>query len=85
MLKTSGNHKNGGLYNNFFEKFEFRKKNAVKNETKILKNSFYANSFITNYIFMSNMNLDCFKLSFDIHIVHVDQKLRFFKNCGTES
>ena len=51
MLKTSGNHKNGGLYNKFFEKFEFRKKNAVKNETKILKNSFFANFFITNCIF----------------------------------
>ena len=51
MLKTSGNHKNGGLYNNFFEEFKFRKKNSVKNETKILKNSFFANVFITNCIF----------------------------------
>ena len=45
MLKTSGNHENGGLYSKSFEKFEFRKKNAIKNETKILKNSFYANFF----------------------------------------
>ena len=51
MLKTSGNHKNGGLYNKFFEKFEFRKKSAVKNEKKIQKNSFFVNFFITNCIF----------------------------------
>ena len=51
MSKTSGYHENGGLSKKFFEKFEFRKKNAVKNETKILKNSFYANFFITNSIF----------------------------------
>ena len=38
MLETSGNHKNGGLYDKFFENFEFRKKNAIKNETKNLKN-----------------------------------------------
>ena len=34
---------------------------------------------------MSNLNLECFQLSFDIHIVHVGQKLRIFKNCSTES
>ena len=51
MFKTSDNHKNGGLYNNFFEKFEFRKKNSIKIERKILKNSFYANFIIANCIF----------------------------------
>ena len=34
---------------------------------------------------MSNLNLECFQLSFDIHIVHVGQKLGIFKNCSTES
>ena len=34
---------------------------------------------------MSNLNLECFQLSFDIHIVHVGQKWRIFKNCSTES
>ena len=34
---------------------------------------------------MSNLNLECFQLSFDIHIVHVRQKLRIFLNCCTES
>ena len=37
------------------------------------------------YFFMLNLNLECFQLSFDIHIVHVDQKLQIFKNCSTES
>ena len=37
------------------------------------------------YFFMSNLNVECFQLSFDIHIVHVGQKRRIFKNCSTES
>ena len=57
MSKTSGYHENGGLSKKFFENFEFRKKNAVKNETKILKNLFYANVFITNYI--SYVKFEC--------------------------
>ena len=34
---------------------------------------------------MSNLNVECFQLSFDIHIVHVGPKLQIFKNCSTES
>ena len=34
---------------------------------------------------MSNLNVECFQLSFDVHIVHVSQKLRIFKNRCTES
>ena len=45
MLKISGNHKNGGVVKKIFEKFEFRKKNAIENEAKILKNPFYTNFF----------------------------------------
>ena len=37
------------------------------------------------YFFMSNLNLECFQLSFDIHIVHVGQKWWTFKNCSTEN
>ena len=43
--------KMGGCLVNFLKNLSFEKKNAVKNETKILKNSFYANFFITNSIF----------------------------------
>ena len=35
--------------------------------------------------FMQNLNLECFQLSFDVHIVHLGQKWRIFKNCGTKS
>ena len=52
MSKTSGYHENGGLSNKYFENFEFRKKNAVKNEMKILKNLFYAKFFIINCNFL---------------------------------
>ena len=58
-----------------FEKFVFRKKNLIKNETKILKKTFLCKFFHNKlYFFMSNLNLECFQLSFDIHIVHVGQK-----------
>ena len=40
---------------------------------------------VKNSIFMSNLNVECFQLSFDIHIVHIGQKRRIFKNCSTES
>ena len=63
MSKTSGYHENGGLSKKFFEKFEFREKNAVKNESKILKNLFYANFFITNYIFSASSSLACSRSS----------------------
>ena len=31
------------------------------------------------------MKLECFQLSFDIHIVHTSQKFRFFPNCSTKN
>ena len=33
---------------------------------------------------MSNLILECFQLSFDIHFVHVGQKWQIFKNPSTE-
>ena len=45
MSRTSGYHENRGVSNKCFEKIEFQKKNAVKTEKKILKNSFYTNLF----------------------------------------
>ena len=40
-----------------FENFEFRKKNPIKNETKILKNLNYAIFFIINHVFY--VKLEC--------------------------
>ena len=45
----------------FFEKFE--KSNFLKNFQNKL------------YFIMSNLNSECLQLSFDVHIVHVSQKL----------
>ena len=58
-----------------FENFEFRKKNSIKNETKILENFFL--QFFSQQIafFMSNLKIECFQLSFDVHIVHLGKKL----------
>ena len=63
----------GGCIRNFLKNLRFKKK-AIKNEMKILKNAFYANFFKHTVFFMSNLNVECFQLSFDIHIVHVGQK-----------
>ena len=46
---------------NFLEKFE--KSNFLKNFQNKL------------YFIMSNLNSECLQLSFDVHIVHVSQKL----------
>ena len=58
----------------FFLKVRVLKKNAVKNETKILKTHFIQFFHNKGHLFMSKMNLECFQLSFDIHIVHLGQK-----------
>ena len=31
------------------------------------------------------MKLECFQLSFDIHIVHTSQKFKFFPSCSTKN
>ena len=57
-----------------FEKFALRKKNSTKLRNFFLKNQFFANFSKQIVFFMSNLHLECFQLSFDIHIVHVGQK-----------
>ena len=80
MFRTSGHHKNRGLSKMFFEKLAFRKKNAVKNGTKIFQNLIFAIFFKNRfYSVISNLNVECFQLSFDIHIVHVGQKMTNFQ------
>ena len=48
-----------------------------------MRQKFYLQFFSQQVL--SNLNLECFQVSFDIHIIHVVQKLQIFKNCSTES
>ena len=68
--------KMGGLYNKFFEKFAFWKKNCCKkwdeNFEKLIFFTLFHNKW---HLFMSNMNVECFQLSFDVYIVQICHKL----------
>ncbi len=77
--------KNGGVYKKIRKIWVTKKTISSKLRNLFLKNQFFANFSKQIVFFMSNLHLECFQLSFDIHIVHVGQKLRIFKNCGTES
>ena len=77
--------KMGGCIINFLKNSSFEKKNWSKMGPKFWKTDFRKLFFNKFYFFMSNLNVECFQLSFDIHIVHVGQKRRIFKNCSTES
>ena len=58
-----------------FEKFVLRKKNLNETEIFFFEKSIFLQIFQNKlYFFMSNLHLECFQLSFDIHIVHVGQK-----------
>ena len=57
-----------------FENFEFRKKYPNENEKKNLENFFCKFFYHKLFSFIQNLNLECFQLSFDVHIVHVGQK-----------
>ena len=50
-----------------------------------MKYQFLKNISCTILFFIPNMKLECFQLSFDIHIVHTSQKFRFFPNCSTKN
>ena len=52
---------------------------------KILKIQFLKNISCKVVFFILNMILECFQLSFDIHIVHASQKFRFFPNFSTKN
>ena len=58
------------LKNSSFEKKKFGQK-WDENFGKLIFRKLFYNKF---YFFMSNLNVECFQLSFDIHIVHVGQK-----------
>ena len=66
--------KMGGCIMIFLKNSSFEKKCGQKldeNFGKLIFLKFFYNKFC---FFMSNLNVECFQLSFDIHIVHVGQK-----------
>ena len=69
VFKTSEKYKFGGLYIKIFEKFEFRKKKFCQSRDENFEKSVFCKKFQSkSYFSMSNLNLECFQLSFDIHI-----------------
>ena len=71
VFKTSEENKFLGLYKNFFQKFDFEKKNF----RKFFKIQFLQKNYSILYFLIANLILECFQLSFHIHIVNVGQKL----------
>ena len=70
----------GGCIINFLKKSSFKKKKCGQkwdeNFEKLTLRKFFYNKF---YFFMSNLNVEFFQLSFDIHIVHIGQKTTKFQ------
>ena len=67
----------GVVFKNFTN-FQFEKKNSKKQGKKFEKFNFlnFLKSFQNKlYFIMSNLNSECLQLSFDVHIVHISQKL----------
>ena len=56
------------------------KKPSILGEN-FLEFNFWKNNNKSLYFFISNLNLECFQLSFDMHIVHIDEKFWIWKNC----
>ena len=76
MFRTSGHHENRGLYNKNLKNWRFEKKNMLsKLQRKFFKILFLQIFSKQILFFMSNLTVECFQLSFDIHIVHVGQTL----------
>ena len=63
-----------GVYIKNPKNLRYEKKDLIETENFFLKNQFFANFSKQIVFFMSNLHLECFQLSFDIHIVHVGQK-----------
>ena len=75
MFKTSGENNFLGLSKKFLKNLSWEKKNFVETGAKILKKKIMIFFYNKLYFLMSNVNLECFQLSFDVHIVYVGQKL----------
>ena len=63
----------GGCLRKFSKNLSY-KKNLNETKKLFMKNQFFASFSKQIVFFMSNLYLECFQLSFDIHIVHVGQK-----------
>ena len=85
MFRTIGEYCLGGLYNIFLKKNDPKNFFSSQLWQKILKIQFLKNISCKVVFFIPNMILECFQLSFDIHIVHTSQKFRFFPNCSTKN
>ena len=86
MFKISEEYKFWVLYLKIFQIFSSKKKIFSKNwGEKFEKSNFLKNFQNKLYFIMSNLNSECLQLSFDVHIVHVSQKLWIFKNYCTKS
>ena len=76
VFKTSEKNKFLGLYKRIFKKFDFQKKKISK---KFFENfskfNFCKKNYSILYFLIANLILECFQLSFHIHIVNVGQKL----------
>ena len=79
VFKTSEENKFLGLYKNFFQKFDFEKKNFKKNFRKFFKIQFLQKKYSILYFLIANLILECFQLSFDIHIAYVGKKWQILK------
>ena len=66
--------KMGDCIINFLKNSSLEKKIWSKMGRKFWKTDFSKMFYNKFYSFMSNLNVECFQLSFDIHIVHVGQK-----------
>ena len=65
----------GVVFENF-SNFQLGKKNFSKNRgEKFEKSNFLKNFQNKLYFIMSSLNSECLQLSFDVHIVHISQKL----------
>ena len=63
-----------------FEKFACQKKKFHHNCRGNFEKSVFCKKFRSKlYFSMSNWNLECFQLSFDIHIAYVGKKWQIFK------
>ena len=69
-----------------FEKFAFQKKKYHQNWRENFEKSVFCKKFQSKlYFSMSNWNLECFQLSFDIHIAYVGKKWQIFQIFHTKS
>ena len=76
--------KMGGCLRNILKTLSFEKKCGQKWDKNFEKLILCKNFYNKLCFLLSNLILECFQLSFDIHFVYVGQKWQIFKNRSTE-